>query len=153
MYFVQCICRRFLPILYSYIRFYVQGSSFKFYNNLFAIIYKFASDTLLNSSRLEKTRKIKYPLILSFPDTTQARISLCNHSKANAPPPPSPIWGRSGGHKEMSLSWLTNSAFVYEPKCGGLWGLSQRIQLCPAHGAQINFGDLTPYLTYGECRD
>jgi hypothetical protein len=24
----------------------------------------------------------------------------------------------AGGHKEMS-SWLTNSALVYEPKCGG----------------------------------
>jgi hypothetical protein len=28
-----------------------------------------------------------------------------------------------------------------------LWGLSQREQLW--HGAQINFGDLPPYLTYG----
>ncbi len=49
------------------------------------------------------------------------------------------------------LSWLTNSALVYEPKCGergggGLWGLSQSVQLYT--GAQINFGDLSPYLTY-----
>ncbi len=26
-----------------------------------------------------------------------------------------------GGHNEMRLSWLTNSALVYEPKCGGGW--------------------------------
>jgi hypothetical protein len=39
-----------------------------------------------------------------------------------------------GGHKEMSLSWLTNSAHVFEPKCGGegesaneySWGRIQR---------------------------
>jgi hypothetical protein len=24
-----------------------------------------------------------------------------------------------GGHKEMSSIWLTNSALVHEPKCGG----------------------------------
>jgi hypothetical protein len=45
---------------------------------------------------------------------------------------------------------LTNSALVYEPKCGGsgeLRGLSQRVQLYT--GAQINTGDLSPYLTYG----
>jgi hypothetical protein len=41
---------------------------------------------------------------------------------------------------------LTNSALVYEPKCGGvdLRGLSQCLQLYT--GAQINFGDLAPYL-------
>ncbi len=52
--------------------------------------------------------------------------------------------------KRCRPSWLTNSARIYEPKCGGetgwLWGLSQRVQLYT--GAQINFGDLTPYLTY-----
>ncbi len=44
------------------------------------------------------------------------------------------------------LSWLTNSAIVYEPKCGGggLWGLSQWVLYSYAYGAQINF-DLTPY--------
>ncbi len=35
-----------------------------------------------------------------------------------------------GVAKRCRLSWLTNSALVYEPKCGGsgggeLWGLSQ----------------------------
>jgi hypothetical protein len=55
--------------------------------------------------------------------------------------------------KRCRLSWLTNSALVYEPKCRGrglggeLWCLSQWIQLYT--GAQINFGDLIPYLTYG----
>jgi hypothetical protein len=41
------------------------------------------------------------------------------------------------------LSWLTNSALVYE-KCGvpanEYWMYS---------GSKTNFGDLTPYLTYG----
>ncbi len=42
----------------------------------------------------------------------------------------------------MSLFWLTNSVLVYEPKCAN--------EYCTAvHGAQINFRDLTPYLTYG----
>jgi hypothetical protein len=47
----------------------------------------------------------------------------------------------------MSSILLTNSALVYEPKCGGSCrGLSQWIQLYT--GAKINSGDLTPYLTY-----
>ncbi len=50
--------------------------------------------------------------------------------------------------KTCRLSWLTNSALVYEPKCGGGGcGISANEYSC-AHGAQINFGDLTPYLTY-----
>ncbi len=36
-----------------------------------------------------------------------------------------------GVTKRCRLSWLTNSAHVYGPKC------------CCAHGAQINFRDLT----------
>ncbi len=39
---------------------------------------------------------------------------------------------------------MTNSALVYEPKCG----VSSNDYLC-AHGTQINFGDLTSYSTYG----
>jgi hypothetical protein len=37
------------------------------------------------------------------------------------------IWLYPGDHKEMSLSLLTNSALVYEPKYGGggMAGLSQ----------------------------
>ncbi len=53
-----------------------------------------------------------------------------------------------GVTKRCRPSWLTNSALVYEPKCGGrgeLRGISQWVQLYT--GAQINF-DLTPYLTY-----
>jgi hypothetical protein len=49
-----------------------------------------------------------------------------------------------GVTKRCRLSWLTDSSLVYKPKCRGGWlrGLS-----C-VHGAQIIFGDLTPYLTY-----
>ncbi len=60
--------------------------------------------------------------------------------------------------KRCRLSWLTNSALVYEPKRGRGWrGLSQWVQpTSPSllseyscvHGAQINFGDLTSYWTY-----
>jgi hypothetical protein len=48
-------------------------------------------------------------------------------------------------------SILTNGALVYEPNCGGGgegYGVSVNEHSC-AHGAQIIFGDLTPYLTYG----
>jgi hypothetical protein len=48
----------------------------------------------------------------------------------------------------MLSSWLTNSALVYEPKYGGGGGdcvVSAHEYSC-AHGAQIYFGDLTPYL-------
>ncbi len=50
----------------------------------------------------------------------------------------------------MSLSWLTKSALVYEPKCKGKWGVVGSQPMSTAvHRSQINFGDLTPYLTYG----
>jgi hypothetical protein len=46
--------------------------------------------------------------------------------------------------KRCRLSWLINSALAYEPKW---WGVGElRGQLYTV--AQINFGDLTPYLTY-----
>ncbi len=54
-----------------------------------------------------------------------------------------------GDTKRCRLSWLINSALVHEPKCegkGGLRGLTN--EYSSAHGAQINFGDVTPYLTY-----
>jgi hypothetical protein len=49
--------------------------------------------------------------------------------------------------KRCCLSWLTNSALVYEPKYGegGGCGVSANEYSC-AHGAQINFADLTPRL-------
>ncbi len=54
---------------------------------------------------------------------------------------------RPGGHKEMS-SILAD----IKPNGGsggeGDWGVSA-IEYSCAHGGQINFGDLTPYLTYG----
>jgi hypothetical protein len=43
--------------------------------------------------------------------------------------------------KRCLLSWLTNS--------GGR-GRGCGVSDVRAHGAQINFGDLTPYLTYGQ---
>ncbi len=48
-----------------------------------------------------------------------------------------------------SNSWLTNSALVYKPKCGGreeVAGVSANEYSYT--GAQVNFGDLPPYLTY-----
>ncbi len=56
------------------------------------------------------------------------------------------LWGRGLQRDVVYLS--TNIALVYEPKCGGgeLRGLSKSVQLYT--GAEINFGDLTPYLTY-----
>ncbi len=58
-----------------------------------------------------------------------------------------------GVTKICRLSWLTNSALEYEPKCGGGGRVagSQPMSTAvhSAHGVQINFGDLTPYLTYG----
>jgi hypothetical protein len=57
--------------------------------------------------------------------------------------------------KRCRLYWLTNSALVYEPKCGGMGGgvRVSAIEYSCAHGAQINFGDLTPYLTYGQTKE
>jgi hypothetical protein len=54
------------------------------------------------------------------------------------------------GVTNRCLTWLTNSAFEYEPKKEG-WGVAgfSAIEYSCAHGAQINNGDLTPYLTYG----
>ncbi len=58
------------------------------------------------------------------------------------------LYPKQGVTKRCRLSWLTNSALVYEPNCGGGFrGLSQRVQLY-THGAQIYFVDLTPYLPY-----
>ncbi len=59
-------------------------------------------------------------------------------------------WAKNCGQgvtNRCRKSWLTNSALIYEPKSGGGESLSQWVQLNT--GAQINFGDLTPYLTYG----
>jgi hypothetical protein len=56
---------------------------------------------------------------------------------------------QQGVTKRYRLSWLTNSALVYEPKCRGGGGceVSANEYSC-GHGAQINLGDLNPYLTY-----
>ncbi len=54
---------------------------------------------------------------------------------------------QAGGFKQMSSILADHSAFVYEPKCGGgnigVSGSQPIVQVCT--GAQINFGDLTPW--------
>jgi hypothetical protein len=57
--------------------------------------------------------------------------------------PPGPCLGVT---KRGHLSWLTNGALVYEPKCGGGGDcrvLANEYVYSCAHGAQINFGDIT----------
>ena len=54
------------------------------------------------------------------------------------------IPGKRGVIKRCRLSWLTNSALVYEPNA------NDGNEFSCAHEAQINFGDLTLYLTYVE---
>jgi hypothetical protein len=56
-----------------------------------------------------------------------------------------------GVTKRCRLSWLTNSALFMSQNVGGEGGVAWSQPMCTAvhHGAQINFGDLTPSLTYG----
>ncbi len=56
--------------------------------------------------------------------------------------------------KRCRLPLLTNSALVYVSKCGVIGGVAGSQPMSTAvnitwYGAQINFGDLPPYLTYG----
>jgi hypothetical protein len=47
---------------------------------------------------------------------------------------------QQGVTKRYRLSWLTNSALVYEPKCGGMrWVTGSQPMSSCAHEAQINF--------------
>ncbi len=58
-----------------------------------------------------------------------------------------------GVTRRCRLPWPTNSALVSMSQNGGRWGscgVSANEYSC-AHGAQINFGDLTPYLTNDRC--
>jgi hypothetical protein len=48
-----------------------------------------------------------------------------------------------GVTKRCRLSWLTNSALVYEPKCGGGGGYGVPANVYIIVRAQINFGDLS----------
>ncbi len=50
-----------------------------------------------------------------------------------------------GVTKRCCLYWLANSALQYKPKRGGGGGVAGSQ---PMRGAQINIGDLNPYLTY-----
>jgi hypothetical protein len=51
-----------------------------------------------------------------------------------------------GGYKEMSSIRLTNNAVGELRVSANEYTVAVQ---CSAHGAQINFGDLTPCLTYG----
>ena len=53
--------------------------------------------------------------------------------------------------RRCRLSWLTNSALVYRVQMRGDCGDSANEHSCAHHvtWSPINFGDLTPYLTYG----
>ncbi len=79
--------------------------------------------------------------------------SVCPLVRIGTPPPPLPLASVFPPRvtKRCLLTRLTIIAPSYMgPNAGGggkLWGLSQWVQLYT--GAQINFGDLTPYLTYG----
>ncbi len=58
---------------------------------------------------------------------------------------------RRGVTKRRRLYWLTTSVLVYKRECGGRGGVAESKPMSTAQlytGAQINFGDLTPYLTY-----
>ncbi len=62
-----------------------------------------------------------------------------------------------GVTKRCRLSWLTNSALAYECEWLGEGGAGPQPMSTAVHitwhGAQINFGDLPPYLTYAPiCR-
>ncbi len=52
-----------------------------------------------------------------------------------------------GVTKRCRLSWLTNSALVFELKYEGRRGVAGSQP--DAHGTHIKFGDLISYLTYG----
>jgi hypothetical protein len=54
--------------------------------------------------------------------------------------------GGQGVTKRCRLSLLTNSALVYESKCGG--GEVGVAGSQPMNKGQMNLGDLPPYLTY-----
>jgi len=51
----------------------------------------------------------------------------------------------------MSSILADDSFLVNQPTCGGEGGcgVSANEYSCAQGGAQINFGDLTPYITYG----
>ncbi len=56
----------------------------------------------------------------------------------------SPVQGVT---KRCRLSRLTNCSLVYEPECWGRGGVAGFQPMSTE--AQINFGDITPYSTYG----
>ncbi len=88
--------------------------------------------------------------LLRLTECPRATAVHINNSHSSTPrsPFPAAFSCRKRVTKRCRLFWLHNSALVYEPKCWGggeLRGLGQWVQRYT--GAQINFGDLTPYLT------
>jgi hypothetical protein len=63
------------------------------------------------------------------------------------------LGARQGVIKRCRLSWLTHSDLLHESKMwGGMGEVAGKMSTAVYikwHGAQINLGDLTPYLTYG----
>jgi len=96
-------------------------------------------------------------LVFSTSGEYTADSTFADMCPSNIPPiciviclPPIAVYCSQGVTKRCRLSWLTNSALIYEPKCGGrgeLRGLCHWVQLHT--GAQIYFGDLAPYSNYG----
>jgi hypothetical protein len=81
--------------------------------------------------------------VLSKCDWASLTLSLPSEMNAEIYPK------RQGVTNRCQISWLSNSALLYEPKYGevgggGGCGVSVNEYSC-AHGAQINYGDLTPY--------
>ncbi len=86
--------------------------------------------------------QVKHFNIVSGPDPDWVRILLSQW-----------VWIR-GVKKRCRLSLLTNSALVIQVQSGGRGWVAWSQPMSTAvhitwHGAQINFGDLFPYLTYG----
>jgi hypothetical protein len=70
------------------------------------------------------------------------------HQRPN--PKKNMVYGTQGDTKRCLLSWLTNSALVYEPKCGegGVTGSRPVNTTVQYTGAKIKFGVITTYLTF-----
>jgi hypothetical protein len=54
----------------------------------------------------------------------KTRCELLSNLLKRAKPKPTAIRFTQGVTKRCRLSWLTNSALVYEPKCGGGGGVA-----------------------------
>ncbi len=104
---------------------------------------------LTNSALVYEPKKSEGGIAGSQPMSTAVRRSPNKLWRSNSV---FNLWDRVKQEvtKRCRLSWLTNSALVYEPKCGesggGLEAQPILYVYCCTHGAQINSRDLTPYL-------